>query len=330
MGEMGLMSRLLCGKFGSQWTYASIDDDRQVAPGQISWRALREQYHYESIKPSTGVLGVIADPVAHSHSPRVHNAMIRKDGLDLVYLPFRVPAEYLDEFVRSCPEMDIRGLSVTLPHKEKILKNLNVLDDSAAGLKSANTVVFKGENAIGFNTDINAALSVIADHYEVDLSGPACFSDKRVLLIGAGGVARTIGFGLRKKGAAVTLTARDYRRSESLAAEIQCKTIDWAGRQNFDCDLLINCTPVGMYPDMDESPFEATWFDSRTVVFDTIYNPEQTLFIKQARNAGCETITGVDMFVRQAAEQYELFTGKPADKELMRNEVKRATSAAVY
>ncbi len=330
MGEMGLMSRLLCGKFGSQWTYASIDDDRQVAPGQISWRALREQYHYESIKPSTGVLGVIADPVAHSHSPRVHNAMIRKDGLDLVYLPFRVPAEYLDEFVRSCPEMDIRGLSVTLPHKEKILKNLNVLNDSAAGLKSANTVVFKGENAIGFNTDINAALSVIADHYEVDLSGPACFSDKRVLLIGAGGVARTIGFGLRKKGAAVTLTARDYRRSESLAAEIQCKTIDWAGRQNFDCDLLINCTPVGMYPDMDESPFEATWFDSRTVVFDTIYNPEQTLFIKQARNAGCETITGVDMFVRQAAEQYELFTGKPADKELMRNEVKRATSAAVY
>ncbi|MEZ6093514.1 MAG: shikimate dehydrogenase [Pirellulaceae bacterium] len=330
MGEMGLMSRVLCGKFGSRWTYASIDADRQIAPGQLSWKELRDNYAFDNIKPSTGVLGVIADPVAHSHSPRVHNAMIRKLGLDLIYLPFRVPAEFLDDFVRCSPEMDIRGLSVTIPHKEKILKNLNVLDDSAVGLRSVNTAVFKGENGFGYNTDIDAAMSVIAEHFERELDSPTCFSDKRVLIIGAGGVARTIAYGLKKKGAAVTITARDFRKSDQLANELKCQTIDWSGRKNFDCNLIINCTPVGMYPEMDESPFEADWFDSRTVVFDTIYNPEQTLFIKQARKAGCETITGVDMFVRQAAKQFELFTGQPADIDLMRNEIKRATSAAIY
>jgi 3-dehydroquinate dehydratase/shikimate dehydrogenase len=327
---MGLLSRLLCGKFGSPWTYASFQDDRQVAPGQISYKQMREDFHYESIQRSTGVLGVIADPVAHSHSPKVHNAMLRKDQLDLVYLPFRVPAEFLEDFLRNCPELDIRGLSVTLPHKERILKHLNVLDDSAGILKSVNTVVFRGENAWGYNTDLDAALSVIADHYQRDRSSPGVFSDLRVLILGAGGVARTLAWGLQKHGAAVTLTARDYRKAEAVAQELKVKAIDWVARQNFNCNLLINATPVGMFPDMDETPFEGSWLDSRTVVFDTIYNPEQTLLIKQARKAQCETLTGVDMFVRQAAQQYQLFTGRTADLELMRAELKRATSAAKY
>jgi 3-dehydroquinate dehydratase/shikimate dehydrogenase len=256
--------------------------------------------------------------------------MLRKDNLDLVYLPFRVPAEFLEDFLRNCPELDIRGLSVTLPHKERILKHLNVLDDSAGILKSVNTVVFRGENAWGYNTDLEAALSVIANHFQRELSSPGVFSDLRVLILGAGGVARTLAWGLHKYGAAVTLTARDYRKAEAVAQELKVKAIDWVARQNFNCNLLINATPVGMFPDMDETPFEGSWLDSRTVVFDTIYNPEQTLLIKQARKAQCETLTGVDMFVRQAAQQYQLFTGRPADLELMRAELKRATSAAKY
>jgi 3-dehydroquinate dehydratase/shikimate dehydrogenase len=330
MGDMGLMSRVLCGKFGSRWTYASVDSDRQIAPGQLGYRELHETYHYDSINPSTGVLGVIADPVAHSHSPRVHNAMLRQHELDMVYLPFRVPSEYLEEFVRQCPEFDIRGLSVTIPHKEKILKCLNVLDDSVVGLKAANTAVFRGGNAFGYNTDIHAAMEVIAEHFDSDSSRADCFADKRVLILGAGGVARTIAYGLVRKGAHVAITTRNLQRAEALAAELKCKALDWVARQNYDCSLIINCTPVGMFPDMDESPFEESWFHSNTVAFETIYNPEQTLFIKRARKAGCETITGIDMFVRQAAEQYEIFTGKPADRTLMRNEIKRATSAAIY
>lgn len=330
MGEMGLISRVLCGKFGAPWTYASFQDDRQVAPGQVSYKVMRDGYNYEGITRDTGILGVIADPVAHSHSPRVHNALLRKDKLDLTYLPFRVPAEHLEEFIRHCPEMGIRGLSVTLPHKEKILKCLNVLDDTSASLRSVNTAIFRGDNGFGYNTDVEAAISVIGEMYEVDWKSPTAFADKSVLILGAGGTARTIAIGLQQRGAKVTVTTRDFPKAEALASELKCKAIDWVARQNYDCNLLINCTPVGMYPEMDESPFEATWLDSRMAVFDTIYNPEQTLLVKYARKAGCRTITGVDMFVRQAAKQYELFTGLPADQELMRNELKRATSAARY
>ena len=125
MGEMGLASRILCGRFGAPMTYATFHEDRQLAPGQLSWRQMTEEFNYESITEATNILGVIADPVAHSFSPAVHNACIRNAKLDMLYLPFRVPAEHLDEFIKICPELGVRGLSVTIPHKEKILKSLN-------------------------------------------------------------------------------------------------------------------------------------------------------------------------------------------------------------
>jgi len=150
------------------------------------------------------------------------------------------------------------------------------------------------------------------------------------MLLGAGGVARAIAFGLLDKGAKVTICARDYKKSEALATAMDCQSIEWPERANFECTVIINCTPVGMHPNMNDSPFEGDWFDKRMVVFDTVYNPEQTLFIKQAREAGCETVTGIDMFVLQAARQFELFTETEADMEVLRYEVKRATSAAKY
>lgn len=330
MGEMGIISRILCGKFGSPWTYASIHEERLMAPGQLSLRQMVEEFRYDRITPKTGIFGVIADPVAHSLSPRVHNACIRKLGLDLIYLPFRVSTAHLDEFMSACPGMDIRGLSVTLPHKEKVLKHINVLDDNVVGIRAANTLVFRDGLTYGYNTDLEAAKRVLAGALQVDPNHPAAFANLRILILGAGGIARTLSWGLSQAGADVHLTARDYRKSEALANQLKLKSIDWPIRQNFECQVLINCTACGMYPNMDESPFEAEWFDRHTLVFDTIYNPEQTLFIKYARQAGCETLTGVDMFVHQAARQFELFTGVPADTEIMRYEVKRGTSAARY
>ena len=329
MGEMGVSSRVLCGKFGSPWTYASMHEERQIAPGQLSLREMVEDFQYDTIREDTGILGVIADPVAHSLSPRVHNAVIRKQGLNLLYLPFRVPAEQLDLFMLACPEMDIRGLSVTLPHKEKILRNLNVLDDNVVGVRACNTVVFRNQNAYGFNTDLESSVSILREAFHADDSKES-LAGKRFLILGAGGVARTIAWGLLRHGANVFITARDYRKGDSLANSLKCKSIDWSVRQNFECNVLINATPCGMFPNMDETPFADTWFNPEVLVFDTIYNPEQTLFIKHAREAGCRTITGVDMFVRQAARQYELFTDQQPDIELMRQEVKRGTSAARY
>ena len=330
MGEMGVISRILCGKFGSPWTYASLNEDRLLAPGQMTLQQMVEEFRYDQITSKTGIYGVIADPVAQSLSPKVHNAMIRKAGLDLIYLPFRVSAANLDEFMAACPGMDIRGLSVTTPHKEKILKHLNVLDDSVAGIRAANTVVMNDGVAFGYNTDLEAALSVLAKKLEIDLTVPEPFAERRILILGAGGVARTLAWGLRRAGAFVTVSARDYRKSEALAQSLKVKSVDWPIRQNYPHDILINCTSCGMFPNMDETPYEEGWFDKHTLVFETIYNPEQTLFVKHARAAGCDTLTGVDMFTHQAARQFELFTGQPADLELMRFEVKRATSAARY
>ncbi len=334
MGEMGVTSRILCGRFGAPMTYAAFHADREMAPGQLTFQQMQEIYRYDEITPSTKILGVIADPVEHSFSPQIHNACLRKAKLDMLYLPFRVPAAYLNEFVRSCPEMGIRGLSVTLPHKETILKCINALDDSVAAIRAANTVVFRDGTAKGFNTDSDAAIQCLLEDYPFDpdaiLEVEKPLKGIRVCLLGAGGVARAIVFGLKQHGAEVVITARDDRKAEQLADEMKCTRIDWTARQTHGCTVLINCTPVGMFPEMDHTPYERDWHDRSTLVFDTVYNPERTLFIKQAREAGCQTITGVDMFVRQAADQFELFTGQKPDDETIRYEVKRAISAARY
>jgi 3-dehydroquinate dehydratase/shikimate dehydrogenase len=331
MGEMGMPSRILGGRCGAPFTYAAYGDDSKIAPGMLTLKQLNEDFRYDSIKQDTGILGVIGDPVAHSFSPRVHNACLREKGLNMLYLPFRVPAEYLEAFIQTCPELGIRGLSVTIPHKEKVIKYLNVLDDQVAGIRAANTIVFRDVKLFGFNTDCSAALESLQQSLkDRGVEEENVLEDKRVLILGAGGVARAIAFGLLRSGADVTLTSRDYRRSDTLAAELKCKSIDWTGRANHPYQILINCTPVGMHPKLDATPYEGDWFNRKAIIFDTVYNPEQTLFIKQARQAGCATITGVDMFVRQAARQFKLFTGQEPNLETMRSEVRRAISAARY
>jgi 3-dehydroquinate dehydratase/shikimate dehydrogenase len=331
MGEMGLPSRVLCGKFGAPMTYATFHEDRQLSPGQLSYRQMVDQFRYDQINEETVVLGVIADPVAHSLSPRVHNAAIQHAGLDMVYLPFRVPKEHLYDFIKICPELGVRGLSVTIPHKERVLKSINVLDDNVAGIRAANTIVFRDVNAYGYNTDCEAALGCLQDHLvALGESSESVFEDKTVLILGAGGAARAIAWGLHRNGAKIFICSRDYKRADGLATDIGCKSLDWMARPNFNCHIMINATPVGMHPNLDESPYEADWFDKRTLVFDTVYNPEQTLFIKYARDQGCPTVTGVEMFARQAVKQFKLFTGKPADSEVIMYEVKRAISAARY
>ena len=331
MGEMGVTSRILCGKFGAPFTYATFSSERRMAPGQLSFEEMRDRYRYDSITKDTKILGVIADPVAHSLSPVVHNACIRKNELDFLYLPFRVPREYLEQFISVCSELDICGLSVTIPHKENVIKCINALDDNVAGIRAANTLVFKSPNTYGYNTDCSAAVESISNTFadrfpeeENPLQG------RKALVLGSGGVARAIAFGLKRAKASVTISARDFRKADELATALDCEALDWPGRSSFEADVMINCTPVGMYPNMDVTPFDAENFDKKCVIFDTVYNPEQTLFIKQAREAGCTTITGVDMFVRQAAKQFKLFTNTDPDMKLIRYEVKRAISAAKY
>jgi len=329
MGEMGMPSRILCGRFGAPMTYATFNPDRLLAPGMLTYQQMTEEFHFNDISRQTAILGVIGDPIKQSLSPLIHNAAIRDAGLDFVYLPFRVPAQALDSFMNGARQLGVRGLSVTIPHKEDILRHLDAMDDNVVGIRAANTVVFKEEQTRGFNTDCDAAIESLKQGLANAIEDDR-LEDRVVLILGAGGVARALGVGLQAAGAKVHICARDHRKGAALANHIGCQSIDWVSRQNFDYQILINCTPVGMHPNLDESPIEAAWLDRKSIIFDTIYNPEQTLLIKQAREKGCDVITGVDMFVRQAAKQFELFCETTPNQKLIRKTIKRATSAARY
>jgi 3-dehydroquinate dehydratase/shikimate dehydrogenase len=326
MGDIGTPSRILAAKFGAPFTYATFHIERTMAPGQLAYAAMRDVYRYEQIVADTEVYGVIADPVAHSLSPLVHNAGFAQLGMNKVYLPFRVPREHLEQFLNEAEELGIKGLSVTIPHKEAVLPLLTHKDDVVEGIGAANTIVFRDGRRIGYNTDARAAVDSV--EHTMAIPEENGLARKQALVLGAGGVARAVGYGLKLRGADVVISGRTQERAEMLAHELKTRCVGWLMRHNIKADLLVNCTPVGMHPNVNESPYDAIHLKPECVVFDTVYNPEQTLLIKQARQAGCTAITGVDMFVGQAAVQFKLFTGQDAPLETMRTVVRKAISAA--
>ncbi|HUE72559.1 MAG TPA: shikimate dehydrogenase [Pirellulaceae bacterium] len=328
MGDIGTPSRILCAKFGSPFTYASFHAERMLAPGQLTWQQMKDVYHYEQITPETEIFGVIADPVAHSFSPLIHNAAFLHAKMNRVYVPFRVPREELPQFMHDCRELGVKGLSVTIPHKEEILHHVHKIDEASQEVGASNTVVWKEDEPLGFNTDYRAAMASI-DRLLTGAGGESTsITGKTALVLGAGGVARPIVYGLKKRGADVVIANRTPERADDMATRFQCRSVAWSLRHTIKPDLLVNCTPVGMHPNMDESPFPAMYLRAGMFVFDTIYNPEQTLLIKEARENACETVTGVEMFVSQAAHQFRLFTGEEAPVEVMRQSFRRAISAA--
>jgi 3-dehydroquinate dehydratase/shikimate dehydrogenase len=325
MGEFGQASRILAGKFGAPFTYATFHAERTMAPGQLSYQQMREVYHYEDIDANTDVYGVIADPVAHSLSPVIHNAAFYELRLNKIYVPLRVRPEDLTQFMHDARELGIKGLSVTIPHKEEILQKVQKVDDATHEIGACNTVVLKDDRAYGYNTDYMAAMASLDRAFGGDESQSG-LRGKTVLLLGAGGAARAIGVGLQRRGAETVIASRTIERADELGRLLKAKSIGWGQRHMVKADLVVNCTPVGMHPNVDESPIEHRYLHSDMVVFDTVYNPEQTLLIKQARDCECKVITGIDMFVGQAAMQFKHFTGQDPPTDLMRRVIKQAIS----
>lgn len=331
MGEMGMVTRILATRVGSPFTFATINSERKLAPGQISYSYMRNLYRVDEIDPATTLLGVVADPVAHSLSPLIHNTALHAAGIDARYLPFRVPAEDLNAFIGACSGLGIRGLSITIPHKERSLSYCSRVESAANNIGAINTMIFDNGESIGYNTDYRAAMDCInAAYQQSENSGPPVHQGRRVLVLGAGGVARAIAWGMKQRGAEVTLASRTYGRALQLSHEIGTRVVRWEDRHEARPQLLVNGTPVGMHPDVNECPVESDFMNNLMVVFDTIYNPESTMLVKHARNAGAKVITGVDMFVRQAAYQFKLFTNREADVSLMRDSIKLATSPVKY
>lgn len=330
MGEMGIPTRVLCGKYGSPFTYATFHQERSLAPGQLSFQQMQELYGYEQINAETEVYGVIGDPIAQSMSPLVHNKAFRQAGLNKVYLPFRIPREDVGSFLDEAQRLDIRGLSVTIPHKEAILKKLTKVDGGVKGVGAANTILFKDNEVIGYNTDYRGAMDSLEKAMNLPHGAPEPLKGKTAMVLGAGGAAKAIAYGLKRRGAEVIITGRTLEHAEALAKRLECKSLEWGARHAPAIDILINCTPIGMHPNVDEAPYEKHRLRPSMVVFDTVYNPETTLLVKEAKTKGCNVITGVAMFIRQAALQYELFTGQPAPEELMREELKKAIGPVKY
>lgn len=324
MGDIGTPSRILSAKYGAPFTYATFHHERTLAPGQLSFKQMTEIYRFKKIGADTAVFGVIADPVGHSLSPHVHNAAFEAAGVDAVYCPFRVPSDSLDQFMKDAPRLGIQGLSVTIPHKEAIARHLTKVDPAVKSIAAVNTVVFDGSEVIGYNTDYNAAMYCLENALGTVAADPSPVKNKRVLVLGAGGVARPVVYGLRSRGALVTVASRTKTRSEKLASTFDCKAIDWDSRLRAQCDVVVNCTPIGMHPNVDESPVTKTFLKPSMLVFDTVYNPESTLLIKDARARNCHAVTGVDMFEKQAELQFKLFTKQDAPVGLMREVLKRA------
>ncbi len=326
MGDMGTPSRVLAGRFGAPFTYATFHQERPLAPGQISFQEMRDIYQYDNINENTSVFAVIADPIGHSLSPLIHNAALRHAGINAVYLSFRVPQEYLDQFLLEAPRMGIRGLSVTIPHKETVVPHLGKTDRVVDDIGAANTLVFSDEGIIGFNTDSRAAIDSLESNLKANVDDP--LRNRTALVLGAGGAAKAVAYGLRRRGADVFITGRTLSRAKALAASLGCNVIDWKSRTGVDCQFLVNCTPVGMHPHVDDTPFEKHYLKPSMTIFDTVYNPENTLLIKEARSQGCHVVTGVEMFVQQAALQFRLFTDLDVPVDVMRQTLKRATGAA--
>jgi 3-dehydroquinate dehydratase / shikimate dehydrogenase len=334
MGDIGIPTRILAGKFGSPLTYATFSHERTLAPGQLSFQQMNEIYHYDSINPETEVYGVIADPIGHSLSPQIHNAAFHEMGLNKIYVPFRVPREDLARFIDDAPAMGIRGLSVTIPHKEEVIKKLTDCDVSARGIGAANTVIFDGTKRHGFNTDYYAAMStleeVLRQEGMTETREEYMLRGRTVLVLGAGGVGKAIVYGMMRRGAQVVVTDGLPKQAAALAKHFNCRSVDWVGRHSVPADILFNCTPVGMHPNVDETPYDKHHMRPSMIVFDVVYNPENTLLIKDARSRNCTVITGVEMFVRQACLQYKLFTGHEGPAELMREVIRRAIGAAKH
>lgn len=313
MGEEGTPSRVLAAKFGAFLTYASATAGKEAAPGQVAVEQMLGMYRLPRISHSTAVYGVVANPVAHSMSPAIHNTAFAATGFDAVYLPFKVTD--VAAFLSAFAPYDLKGLSVTIPHKEAMLALMDEVEPLARRVGAVNTVVIREGRRFGYNTDVQAAVSAI--EAAVRRAGLGPLSSGHALLIGAGGAARAIAYGLQGKVARLTIANRTVERGRKLAAELGAEACGLHQVTHLQPDVLINASSVGMWPRVQDCPVPDGLLRKGMVVFDSVYNPIKTRLLAQAEGAGAATASGVEWFVNQAAAQFELWTGLPAPREVM-------------
>ena len=301
MGEQGIISRVLGVRAGSVFTFGAATRGEETAPGQATAIDLRDTYRIEIVDAATQVYGVAGDPIAHSLSPIMMNAAFRRETVNAVYLALH--AKSLKDLLACVPDIPIRGLSITMPYKQDIVEALSNSDPLTRQIGACNTVVRSQDGKLyGFNTDV-AGVIVPLEH-RIDLHGA------KVLVLGAGGVARAAAFGLKNKGAEVFIVNRTREKGQALARHSKAKYLKRADLAKMNFDVIINATPVGMGSNR-QSPVEDKELNTK-FLFDLVYVPAETKLVKMARAKNIQVIPGLEMFVQQGARQFEIWSGKPA------------------
>jgi len=316
MGEQGLLSRILAIRAGAAFTFGSGAQGKETAPGQPTFRELRDFYRIEQIDSVTKIYGVAGDPIAHSLSPSVMNTAFRRENVNAAYLPLRPKS--LDDLLSTVKGLPLDGLCVTMPFKQAIVEHLDNSDVPTQRTGACNTVVRgKDGRLFGFNADVYGILAAIEPRMPLE--------GARVLVLGAGGAARAAVFALRSKGAEVSILNRTPANALNLAKQSGSKTVKRNELPKLSFDLILNATPLGMGGDkhtpLEENELNTLW------VLDAVYNPIETPLLKLAQSKGLGTISGVEMLLHQSVRQFEIWTGKPAPLDAMRQVLLRQLGA---
>ncbi|MBU1172486.1 MAG: shikimate dehydrogenase [Proteobacteria bacterium] len=263
------------------------------------------------INTKTCLYGVLGDPVSHSLSPLMHNTAFDHIGYNGVYLAFGV--KDLGSAVAGIRALGIKGASVTIPHKIKVMDYLDEIDEQALKIGAVNTIVNRNGHLFGYNSDCLGAIHALKEKTPI--------RDKHVVIAGAGGAARAIAFGILAEGGKLTILSQIKEEGEALAMDLGVDYYPLSEYLDHGCDIFINATPVGMTPHVDDMPVGPEYLKASMTVMDIVYNPLKTRLLDEAEKAGCKWVDGVSMFVYQGVSQFESWTGKKAPVDLMRQVV---------
>ncbi|XP_068469993.1 bifunctional 3-dehydroquinate dehydratase/shikimate dehydrogenase, chloroplastic-like isoform X2 [Phaseolus vulgaris] len=329
MGERGLISRILCAKFGGYLTFGILESGVVSAPGEPSLKDLLSLYNLRLLAPDTKVCGLIGKPVSPSKSPMLLNEAFKSVGFNGVYIILLV--DDIANFLRAYSSTDFVGFSVTLPHKETAVKCCDEVDPVAKSIGAVNCIIRRPTDGklIGYNTDYVGAISAIEDALLGKHNGSSTtvspLAGKLFVVVGAGGAGKAVAYGAKKKGARVVIANRTYDRARKLADAVGGEALALADLDNYHSEdgmILANTTSIGMVPKVDQTPISKHALKHYSLVFYAVYTPKMTRLLKEAEEAGATIVTGFEMFIGQAYGQFENFTGLPAPKELFRKIMK--------